>query len=151
MRSWVDGIINQVDTRLTAKTSSTKSYGSSGITKPGRVSRSYESSQSIEIPAYAGGGFPPVGQLFIARENGPEMVGQIGNKTAVANTDNIVESISNGVSNANEDLINVIYATTQQLINAIREKGDKAVYLDNRRVSAAVTDMQSRHNLMYGR
>ena len=151
--------LNDVETRFTAKTSSMKNAANavnSGISKPGRVSRSvasvaYESPQSIEIPAYAGGGFPPVGQLFIARENGPEMVGQIGNKTAVANTDNIVESISNGVSNANEDLINVIYATTQQLINAIRENGDKAVYLDNRRVSAAVTDMQSRHNLMYGR
>ena len=31
---------------------------------------------------YAAGGFPDVGEMFIAREAGPEMVGRIGNKTA---------------------------------------------------------------------
>lgn len=151
--------LNDVETRFTAKTSSMKNAANavnSGISKPGRVSRSvasvaYESPQSIEIPAYAGGGFPPVGQLFIARENGPEMVGDIGGRTAVANNDQIIEGIAGGVRDGNEEVINAIYAMTQQLINAIRENGDKAVYLDNKRVSAAVSDMQSRHNLMYGR
>ena len=49
---------------------------------------------------YAGGGFPTVGEMFIAREAGPELVGQIGNKTAVANNDQIVSGIENGVYRA---------------------------------------------------
>ncbi len=49
---------------------------------------------------YAEGGFPTTGQFFMARESGPELVGQIGNRTAVANNDQIVESVSQGVYNA---------------------------------------------------
>lgn len=46
----------------------------------------------------ADGGFVTAGQMFIARENGPEMVGQMGNRTAVANNDQIVAGIAGGVA-----------------------------------------------------
>ena len=49
---------------------------------------------------YATGGFPPVGQMFIAREAGPEMVGTIGGQTAVANNNQIVDAVSKGVAQA---------------------------------------------------
>lgn len=49
---------------------------------------------------YAAGGFPDVGEMFIARESGPEMVGKIGNKTAVANNDQITTAIYNAVKSA---------------------------------------------------
>lgn len=49
---------------------------------------------------YANGGFPDMGQMFIAREAGPELVGTIGNKTAVANNDQIVSGIESGVYRA---------------------------------------------------
>ena len=50
---------------------------------------------------FASGGFPTTGELFIARENGiPEMVGQIGGQTAVANNDQIVTAIEQGVYRA---------------------------------------------------
>ena len=52
------------------------------------------------VPSYAQGGFPGEGQMFVAREAGPEMVGTIGNRTAVANNDQIVESVSRGVYQA---------------------------------------------------
>lgn len=49
----------------------------------------------------ASGGYVNSGEAFIARENGmPEMVGRIGNRTAVANNDQIVQAVSNGVFNA---------------------------------------------------
>lgn len=51
------------------------------------------------IPMFAGGGFPDQGQLFIARESGPEMVGKIGGRTAVANNDQISSSIEKAVVN----------------------------------------------------
>ena len=53
-----------------------------------------------QIPLLASGGMVDAGQMFIAREAGPEMVGSIGNRTAVANNDQIVESVSKGVYQA---------------------------------------------------
>ena len=51
------------------------------------------------ISFYAGGGFPETGELFMARENGiNEMVGKIGNRSTVANNDQIVEAVSAGVA-----------------------------------------------------
>ena len=48
---------------------------------------------NISVAWYANGGFPDVGQLFFARENGPELVGTMGGKSAVANNDQIIEGI----------------------------------------------------------
>ena len=53
-----------------------------------------------DITAYASGGYPDGSQLFWARENGPELVGTIGNHTAVVNNDQIVASVSDGVARA---------------------------------------------------
>lgn len=52
------------------------------------------------IPRLEDGGFPPVGQMFIAREAGPELVGTIGGRSAVANNEQIIEGISQGVYEA---------------------------------------------------
>ena len=41
-----------------------------------------------------------MGQMFIAREAGPELVGNIGRKTAVANNDQIISGIESGVYRA---------------------------------------------------
>ena len=54
----------------------------------------------LNISWYAQGGFPSMGEMFIAREAGPELVGNIGRKTAVANNDQIIEGIYNGVYRA---------------------------------------------------
>lgn len=50
-----------------------------------------------KIPTFASGGFPAAGQLFVARERGPELVGQIGSRTAVANNEQIVDAVARGV------------------------------------------------------
>lgn len=54
----------------------------------------------VYIPRLATGGFVDAGQLFIARENGPEMVGQMGARTVVANNQQIVDGIESGVARA---------------------------------------------------
>lgn len=56
-----------------------------------------------QIPLLASGGYPDVGQLFIANEDGPELVGSIGNRPAVANNDQIVDAVSDGVYKAVKD------------------------------------------------
>lgn len=55
---------------------------------------------SIPTLEYAEGGFPTEGEMFIAREAGPELVGRMGNRSAVANNDQIVEGIRQGVYEA---------------------------------------------------
>lgn len=54
----------------------------------------------FDIDLRAGGGFPDTGQMFIAREAGPELVGRIGRRTAVANNDQIVQGIASAVRSA---------------------------------------------------
>lgn len=58
---------------------------------------------SLGILGYADGGFPDYGDLFIANERGPEMVGTIGNRTAVANSSTIETAIYNAVRSAMSD------------------------------------------------
>lgn len=58
------------------------------------------STPSFSLNWYAKGGFPDAGEMFVAREHGPEMVGRIGNKNAVANNNQIVDAIRAGVFEA---------------------------------------------------
>lgn len=53
----------------------------------------------------ATGGFPSTGDFFIARESGPEFVGTLGEKSAVVNNEQIVESVSRGVAQAVESVL----------------------------------------------
>ena len=56
---------------------------------------------NIVVPKmYANGGFPAQGEMFIANEAGPELVGRIGNRTAVANDSQITSSIERAVYRA---------------------------------------------------
>jgi len=63
---------------------------------------------SIEMPGlsggvignFASGGFPSEGELFMAREAGPELVGTMNGRTAVANNQEIIAGIEAGVYNA---------------------------------------------------
>ena len=61
---------------------------------------------TISIPKLASGGIVTPGQLFLAREAGPELVGNFGARTAVMNNNQIVESVSRGVYNAVTDALN---------------------------------------------
>ena len=54
----------------------------------------------INVEWYEKGGFPDMGQMFVARESGPELVGNMGNKNAVVNNMQIIEGIKQGVSEA---------------------------------------------------
>lgn len=48
---------------------------------------------SAPLGQFASGGFPTQGELFVAREAGPELVGQMNGRTAVANNDQITDGI----------------------------------------------------------
>ena len=70
--------------------------------------------------AFASGGFPEPGQLFLAREAGagPELVGTLGGRTAVANNGQIEAGIAMGVAAANGavvDAINTLIGVVRQI------------------------------------
>lgn len=105
--------------------SSTKLPAASNVVKP---------KFSHTVGRFASGGFVTSGDLFMAREAGPEFVGSIGGRTAVANNDQIVEAVSDGV-----------YRAMAPLVSGIG-KSDTRVYLDGREITAG----QNRRNRMYG-
>lgn len=78
-----------------------------------------------KIFGFASGGFPDAGQLFIAREAGAEMVGSLGGHTAVANNDQIVEGIREGVEAAMERQ-NQLLRRQNELLQALLEKEGSA-------------------------
>jgi len=85
------------------------------------------------------GGFVDQGQMFIAREAGPELVGTIGNRTAVVNNDQIVESVSRGVYQA------VVAAMSSQ--QQSRGVTEVRVYLDGKDITRAVETEQRNRGL----
>lgn len=70
---------------------------------------------------FADGGFPDDGQLFLARESGPEFVGSMGGHTTVANNDQIVEGIREGVESAMAKQ-NELLRQQNELLKALLEK-----------------------------
>lgn len=90
------------------------------------------------IPGFASGGFPEYGQLFLANEPGagPELVGTIGRQTAVANTEQIVQGIAAGVSEANLQQ-NALLREQNELLRAILEK-EGTTYLDGKKLYKSV-------------
>ena len=73
------------------------------------------------IPYLAEGGMVNAGQMFVAREAGPELVGTIGNKTAVVNNNQIVASVSAGVYEANSEQ-NALLREQNNLLRKLLEK-----------------------------
>ena len=91
------------------------------------------------IPQYADGGLPALGELFVAREAGPEMVGTIGGRSAVVNNTQIVEAIRMAVADA--------------MSAALGDRGDSEtvinLYVDD--VLESVTRRAARNNLRSNR
>lgn len=80
--------------------------------------------ESLGLGMRASGGFVDEGEMFVARESGPEMVGSIGGRTAVANNDQIVEGIANGVYDA----------VSAAMGNQSERPVNVRVYLDSREI-----------------
>ena len=87
-----------------------------------------------DLTHYASGGvFPRMGQLFVANERGPEMIGNFGSKSVVANNDQITEGISRGVYDA------VVSAMGS---NQAGSPVEMHLYLDGKEITYAVEKNQ---------
>lgn len=95
---------------------------------------------SIKIPKYATGGTPDKGQLFVAREAGPELVGNIGGKTSVANNDQIVESVAKGVARA----VSEVLGNQKQNVNITIEGDTSKMFKAVQKEAKSYTTMTGR-------
>ena len=84
---------------------------------------------NLKWSTYAMGGLPSMGEMFIAREAGPELVGRIGNRSAVVNNDQIVSAVAQGVYSAVVSAMSESNGNGTQNIN---------VYLDGKQIHASV-------------
>lgn len=93
----------------------------------------------LNVSWYARGGFPNTGEFFMARESGPELVGRMGNRTAVANNDQIVSGIERGVYNA--------------VINAqgVQSQSGTNVYIGNKQIYKSFSNGLRTENNRLGR
>ena len=83
-----------------------------------------EDVSTFTVTAHAAqGGIFDVGQVFLAREAGPEMVGTIGNQSAVANNDQIVEGIANGVRMAEVEQNTLLRQQNELLVGILNKCG----------------------------
>lgn len=93
-----------------------------------------------KIPHLAMGGIVESGQLFIANESGPELIGNIGNRTAVANSQQITEGIENATYNA----------MTRALNNSNGNNPYFNVYVGNDKVYSGFSNYQDNVSNRYG-
>ena len=91
------------------------------------------------LNAYAEGGFPTTGDLFIANEGGPELIGRMGNQTAVANNDQIKEGIREAA-----------YMAMTQALSENNEGHKTEVYIGNEKVYEGFSRYQNYQNNKYG-
>lgn len=100
--------------------------------------------QYITIPRFTGyedGGFPETGEFFYARESGPELVGRIGNRAAVANNDQITEGISRATYEALSQALQENKTTERQPVN---------VYIGNKKLYSGYGQYANSESNMYG-
>ena len=99
------------------------------------------------IPRFEDGGFPDRGSLFIANEAGPEMVGRIGSRPAVANSNQIVDGITAGVESGNEVLAELLMRVIE-LLEKINDR-DPEIVFDTAEGIKAMREREERNGVVF--
>lgn len=102
----------------------------------------------LSVDWYAQGGFPDMGQLFIAGENGPEMVGTMNGRSAVANNDQIVEGVASGVARANAEQ-NALLREQNRLLAALLAKSGSG-FRSNAQTGRSIQAALDAYNIVRG-
>lgn len=117
---------NNLSVTISADTTALKNAMKNALTTTVKVTYKNSSGETkpagqINSVAYAQGGFPEEGQVFLAREAGPELVGTIGNRTAVANNDQIVAAIASGLKDSQAEQ-NELLRTQNNILTKLLQK-----------------------------
>lgn len=108
------------------------------IDSAGKVS--YTKMPKINVERFDGGGMPTSGDLFFANENGrAEWISSVGNKTAVANQDQMATIVTNAV-----------IAGFNKLRPMTQEPSTTNVYIGNEKVYSGQGEYQNRQSDRYG-
>ena len=90
---------------------------------------------------FANGGMPTSGDLFIADEKTPELIGSFGNRTGVYNQ----EQFAGAMAAANQQVVNAVLAIGSQITGAVNNKpvpsvriGDRDIFNASQRGSTLV-------------
>lgn len=95
--------------------------------------------KKIELPRFEKGGYPDSGDLFFANENGKaEYITSIGNRTAVANQDQMIGALTNAI------------LAGMGAIETNRSNGITQVYIGNEKVYDGYGTYQNRQADRYG-
>lgn len=133
--SLIDGLKNGFNSSKSSFSNSVKDMLGDALSGTLSISNSVQGILSrLNFTFRASGGFPEVGELFLARESGPEMVGSIGGRTAVANNDQITSAIASAVapavynavvqamSNSRSNVVVNLVGDAEGLFNAVVEQ-----------------------------
>lgn len=96
------------------------------------------STKTAKISKKAGGGAVPTGDLFLANEAGPELVGRIGTSNAVMNQTQIVEAVAAGVANA-----------VQAVMGNNSSTNNVKVYLDGKQIYANQREVERNRGVQF--
>lgn len=120
------------------------SWSSNGAQASGALKKALEllglptQMPKLSVSWYAQGGLPDVGELFVAREAGPELVGRMGNSNAVMNNQQIVQAVSQGVAQA-------VASVMKNIGN-----GETRLIVDGREIASIVEERILRNQNIYG-
>lgn len=106
-----------------------------GVTWNGKIEGTGDATR---ITFAKGGGFFKSGEMFIAKEAGPELVGRIGNKSAVANEDQIGDAIFKYMDNYGSGGSVDEQALASAIVSGMKAAGIGAVYLNGRNMADAI-------------
>lgn len=113
-----------------------------------KVGFNFEMTRHVEIKKFATGGFPDKGQLFIANEAGPELVGNMNGKTAVAPQNDIAAGFAAAIT---RDLAPAMYSAFKQAATESARENGGDVYLDGTKLTENVIGHINRISRSRGR
>lgn len=137
IETMVNGVVNGINTMIDALNSLSFDIPD---WVPGFGGKSFHLNIShigtVSLPRLAGGGMVEAGQLFIANESGPEMIGTMGGNSTVANNEQIISGIQQGVEIAVSQILAPYLADIAQSSRETANK-DFSVNIGDREIAQA--------------
>lgn len=117
-------------------------YDTSGLAGQAFQKMGFPGLPKIKVDWFAEGGFPNKGDLFIANEREPELIGSMGNRSAVANNAQITKGIAEATYGAFKEALS-------EMGNSFG--GDTLVYVGDTQITDIVTKKKRIQDKRFGR
>ena len=138
-------LLPKIKDALSNSTVYTNVYGRDHGVVPEKQKYDWNTPLIKQIKFKATGGTVPTGDLFIANEQGPELVGSVGGRTTVTNQDQFVA----GMEAANEPVVQAILSAANAIIGTVNSK-NYTVELDGAKVSKQIYSAMNSEGMRRG-